>query len=277
MLDSVGIADIKAGRIDPRVIGVLTKLSQEHKIKVSCMCSDHSKFTAGGSVSNHFFGRGVDIAAIDGEIVGPGSPLAREVASELSPLDPNIRPNEIGSPWAISGPGYFTDGAHQNHLHLGFKQEITPRLEAARRRRGDRAGRSPPPSRPRRPARRVAAAAAVPAGPDLAQGLAGVPAGRRREGRRGLEPRRARRLAAAFLQARRAPRPRPRSRPRRPPPPSSPRRRARRARAAPVADVAAVAASAPDAYPGDDAPREQIAAWMAGQAQKRGLPPQSCR
>ena len=43
-------------------IGVLTKLSQEHKITVSCMCSDHSKFTAGGSVSNHFFGRGVDIA-----------------------------------------------------------------------------------------------------------------------------------------------------------------------------------------------------------------------
>ena len=30
----------------------------------------------------------------------------------------------------------------------------------------------------------------------------------------------------------------------------------------------------PDAYPGDNAPREQIAAWMAGQAQKRGLPPQ---
>ena len=108
------------------MIGVLTKLSQEHKITVSCMCSDHSKFTAGGSVSNHFFGRGVDIAAIDGEIVGPGSAIAREVASELSSLDPNIRPNEIGSPWAISGPGYFTDAAHQNHLHLGFKQEISP-------------------------------------------------------------------------------------------------------------------------------------------------------
>ena len=108
------------------MIGVLTKLSQEHKITVSCMCSDHSKFTAGGSVSNHFFGRGVDIAAIDGETVGPGSAIAREVASELSSLDPNIRPNEIGSPWAISGPGYFTDAAHQNHLHLGFKQEIPP-------------------------------------------------------------------------------------------------------------------------------------------------------
>ena len=50
--------------------------------------------------------------------------------------------------------------------------------------------------------------------------------------------------------------------------------------AAPVApagaavDAAALAAAAPDAYPGDNAPREQIAAWMAGQAQKRGLPPQ---
>ena len=63
---------------------MLTKLSGEHKITVSCMCSDHSKFTAGGSVSNHHFGRGMDIGAIDGEIVGPGSPLAREVASELS-------------------------------------------------------------------------------------------------------------------------------------------------------------------------------------------------
>ena len=42
----------------------------------------------------------------------------------------------------------------------------------------------------------------------------------------------------------------------------------------PVVDAAAVAAAAPDAYPGDSAPREQIAAWMAGQAEKRGLPAQ---
>ena len=124
MLDDVGVKDIKEGRIDPRVVAVLTKLSQEHKITVSCMCSDHSKFTAGGSVSNHFAGRGLDIAAIDGETVGPGSPLAREVASELSTLNEGYRPNEIGSPFAIAGPGYFTDAAHQNHLHVGFKQEI---------------------------------------------------------------------------------------------------------------------------------------------------------
>ena len=47
--------------------------------------------------------------------------------------------------------------------------------------------------------------------------------------------------------------------------------------AAAAVDPAAVAqavAAAPGAYPGDDAPREQIAAWMAGEAQKRGLPPE---
>ena len=43
-----------------------------------------------------------------------------------------------------------------------------------------------------------------------------------------------------------------------------------------AADVAAAAtdAAGANAYPGDDAPKEQIAAWMAKEAEKRGLPPQ---
>ena len=45
--------------------------------------------------------------------------------------------------------------------------------------------------------------------------------------------------------------------------------------AAPVAPAAAVevaAATTPVAYPGDNAPKEQVAAWMAAEAEKRGLP-----
>ena len=204
--------------------------------------------------------------AIDGETVGPGSAIAREVASELSSLDPNIRPNEIGSPWAISGPGYFTDAAHQNHLHLGFKQEITAGLEAARGRRGG--GRAAAPGTP------VAAAAAVPR-------AAAPPRARHRASRSQLFLKAVTAEAAEaaskkkpsesqlFLKAVEAPKPRggrrrragrPGRRARRS---GRCRRRCRRARRA-----------APDAYPGDNAPREQIAAWMAGQAQKRGLPPQ---
>ncbi len=126
VLDSTGIADLKAGRIDPRIVAILTKLSGEHKITVSCMCSDHSKFTAGGSISNHHYGRGLDIAAVDGVPVNASNFDAREIATALQDFDPAIRPDEIGTPWAISGNGYFTDSGHQDHLHIGFKQQITP-------------------------------------------------------------------------------------------------------------------------------------------------------
>ncbi len=126
VLDDVGVADIKAGKIDPRVVAVLTKLSEEHKITVSCMCTDHPSFGNAGSPSNHRQGRGVDIARVDGEIVNAGSPLAREVATELMSFDEKIKPNEVGTPWVINSPGYFTDSNHQDHLHVGFKQAIDP-------------------------------------------------------------------------------------------------------------------------------------------------------
>jgi hypothetical protein len=33
----------------------------------------------------------------------------------LEQLDPDLRPDEVGEPWEIAGPGYFTDGAHTDH------------------------------------------------------------------------------------------------------------------------------------------------------------------
>ena len=52
--------------IDPRVIALIAAISQEHKIMISSLRSDHSMNTVSGNVSNHYFGRAVDIAAIDG-------------------------------------------------------------------------------------------------------------------------------------------------------------------------------------------------------------------
>ena len=213
--DPDGIADIKAGKIDPRVIAAVTKIAEDHKLKITCMCSDHPKFTSGGSVSNHAYGRGLDIGSVDGEIVNPGSGAARELASELSQLPEQYRPDEIGSPWPISGPGYFTDGAHQDHLHLGFKKEIDPswsppgdvaakgaRRPRSLRRRGRgarRAGaaaapppsRLPPPRRRRRRRRRGAAARAE-------GGRVGPVHG---GGRRSVGGRRRRAAPASFLAA----------------------------------------------------------------------------
>jgi hypothetical protein len=126
LLDTDGVADIKAGRIDPRIIAVLTAISHTHSLTVSAMCSDHPKFTSGGSVSNHYFGRGVDIAVVDGVPVSSASVRAREVADGLSSLDSSYRPDEVGSPWAISRPGYFTDAANQQKIHIAFKKPIDP-------------------------------------------------------------------------------------------------------------------------------------------------------
>jgi hypothetical protein len=118
--DADGIADLRAGRMDPRIATLLTSLSREHRITISAMCSDHPKLTAGGSISNHYYGRAFDIAMVDGRPVGPDNEAAKRMALELGRLDRRIRPTEIGSPWPIAGSAYFTDAAHQNHLHVGF-------------------------------------------------------------------------------------------------------------------------------------------------------------
>jgi hypothetical protein len=124
--DPDGVADLKAGRVDPRVVSVLDSVAQKHKISISAVASDHSRLTTGGSVSNHYYGRAVDISMVDGRPVGPGNLAARQVAVALSQLPAGIRPSEIGSPWSLPGAAYFTDGAHQNHLHVAFDDPIKP-------------------------------------------------------------------------------------------------------------------------------------------------------
>jgi hypothetical protein len=121
-----GIADLQAGRIDPRIVAVLTRLAAAHTITVTAMCSDHPKLTSGGAISAHYLGRGVDIGAIDGVVVSPGNPTAREIAVDLAAFDVTFRPDEVGSPFAIALPGYYTDAGTQDHLHIAFKQPIDP-------------------------------------------------------------------------------------------------------------------------------------------------------
>ena len=275
VLDDVGVADIKAGKIDPRIVGVLTKLSQDHKIVVSCMCSDHSKFTAGGSISNHAFGRGLDIASIDGEIVSPGSALAREMSSELSELDPRSGPTRSAPRSPSTAPATSPTPRTRTTSTSASRQEITPDFKLPAElaaggaappapRRGGGAGRASRAAPVAAPAAAVpAAAVAAPPDPKQHSGLfAAVAAARQRRRRRGQGGRRAP-DSNLFLQA--------------VAPPSSSRARVA---AAPAAE--APAAGAPPStsrtrrptYPGDDAPKEQIAAWMAAEAEKRGIPPQ---
>jgi hypothetical protein len=124
-LDSAGTKDLRSGRVDPRIVDILTRLAGKHRISISALASDHSTNTSGGSVSNHYYGRGVDIAVVDGQAVSPSHAGARRIAESLMRLPRSIRPTEVGSPWALPLPGYFTNAEHQNHLHIAFDDAIT--------------------------------------------------------------------------------------------------------------------------------------------------------
>ena len=246
--DGDGIADLKAGKIDPRVVAVLTKLAQDHEITVTSMCSDHPRMSASGNVSNHAFGRGLDIGTVDGELVRPGSPAAREVASALAELDPSYRPDEVGTPFPIAAPGYFTDAGHQDHIHLGFKEPISSDWKPPEEVAAGSDGSTAPAA-----ARTEAAPGVPPPRPsdDSGSFLAVTAEAAARTGSTGAD-------SGTFMAVAQ---PEPTQQPPPAPAPEQPQE-------SPRVDLGDGA----NPYPGDDAPKEQIAAWMGREAEKRGLP-----
>ena len=114
--------DLALGLIDDRIVAVLAGLAERHTIGVSVLRSGHSRYVAGtSSVSNHWCGQGADIWMVDGTAVTPNSTAAYDAAVYLSLLPPPLRASEVGTPWpALSGDGFFSDGAHQDHVHVGF-------------------------------------------------------------------------------------------------------------------------------------------------------------
>lgn len=112
------------GRVDPRVSALLLQVARRFDVAIWVLQTGHSYLTAGGSVSNHSVGRAVDIGSVGGEVVSPSNEDAKELALALGRLPARLRPTEIGTPWAIDEPGYFTDAAHRDHLHVGFDDPV---------------------------------------------------------------------------------------------------------------------------------------------------------
>ncbi len=115
--------DLAAGIVDQRAVDFLAWASQDRRITVSVIRTGHSQFVAGTNrVSNHWEGRGVDVSAVDGQAVTRSSEPARALAVAAAALVPPGRPTEIGVPWSdLEGGGVFSDGDHQNHIHVGWR------------------------------------------------------------------------------------------------------------------------------------------------------------
>lgn len=123
-LRSEARADVAAGRVDGRVLGALLFLASEHRLgSVGPFATGHSLYVDGTNrISNHAYGRAVDIPIVDGVAVSSSNAAAHSAAQSLLSLDGALRPDELGSPWQFPAPEAFTDEDHRGHLHIGYSE-----------------------------------------------------------------------------------------------------------------------------------------------------------
>lgn len=117
-------SDLLAGIVDTRVVRVLAAAASKHRIAVSVIKTGHSQYVAGTDrVSNHYYGRGVDIYAVDGAKVSVTNDAALDLALALLTSGTELRPDELGSPWPELArfPGAFSDEGHRGHLHVAWR------------------------------------------------------------------------------------------------------------------------------------------------------------
>jgi hypothetical protein len=114
-------SDYRSPRLDRRVRTLLAAAAGRQPIRVSCLRTGHSWFVNGTRrVSNHSVWRGVDVDQVDGRPVSPSNTAARQLALWVGRGGAGVQPSEVGSPWRFGGRPWFTDAAHQGHLHVGF-------------------------------------------------------------------------------------------------------------------------------------------------------------
>src|SRR5829696_1669270 len=113
--------DWTSPRLDRRVRALLVAAAGQYRIRVSCLRSGHSWFVKGARrVSNHSVWRGVDVDLVDGRPVSRSNIAARRLALWVGRGRAGVQPSEVGSPWAFGARPWFSDAAHQGHLHVGF-------------------------------------------------------------------------------------------------------------------------------------------------------------
>ena len=99
--------------LDPRTLAVLTRLTEEYEIGVTSIEVD-------GRVSE------IVITSVNGDPVGPGNVDARDLAQALAGLEDGSRPSEVGAPWKIKGPGFYSDPGSADRIVIGFVEGDAP-------------------------------------------------------------------------------------------------------------------------------------------------------
>jgi hypothetical protein len=117
------LRDIQAGLLDQRVTALLALMTRDHQITISSLRSDHSQMTASGNVSNHYYGRAMDIAAVDGVSCTDTSTTApcAQLGYALAQLPEPLHPPELIYCFDLDGVGpAFALPDHCDHIHAGY-------------------------------------------------------------------------------------------------------------------------------------------------------------
>jgi membrane-bound lytic murein transglycosylase B len=117
------LQDITSGTLDPRIMGLIGAITQQHTLTISALRSDHSEYTTEGNVSNHYFGRAMDIAVVDGVSCTDTAPTApcAELGRTLAYLPAPEHPTELIYCFDLDGPGpAFARSDHCDHVHAGY-------------------------------------------------------------------------------------------------------------------------------------------------------------
>ena len=118
-----GRDDIAAGRIDVRILVVISYLKQRHgSVTVSSLFSGHGKFSRPGVISAHTYGHAVDVAAVgDISIAGHQQPggITEAAVRSLLLLPAEFQPQQVISLLGLGGPS-FPLRDHGDHIHVGF-------------------------------------------------------------------------------------------------------------------------------------------------------------
>jgi hypothetical protein len=120
---SGGRADIKAGRVDVRVLALIEYLAQTYReVTVSCLVSGHRLYARPGHISAHIYGRAVDIAALHNiSITGHQQPggITEQAVRSILMLPGGMLPAQVISLMGLGGPS-FPLANHYDHIHVGY-------------------------------------------------------------------------------------------------------------------------------------------------------------
>jgi cell wall-associated NlpC family hydrolase len=114
-------AFLASGGADPRVVSMLGSVLSHHQLGIASVVSSSSPVHV----------QSLDIVSVDGQPVGPDNFAARDLVTEIAAMNPGVRPDEIGTPWPIQSPGFFSDPSSQGSLHLAFEMPGTNAGEQA--------------------------------------------------------------------------------------------------------------------------------------------------